>query len=453
VNTTKNIDRIIIAAGFFIFFAIGFYCACHLGMNHAPDEYMRYDLCEYIYTHNKLPIGNEPELIDNIWGFSYAFTPYLIQCLSVVFMKLASLFSTEPATLLIAARIPSVLAYALGFVFAYRIGCELLSDRLKSILLACMIFGIPQVYFLAGYINNDIVILTECCALVLIWIRGYKYTWTTSRCILLGITVGITMLTYYNAYVYILLSAVAFLWCMFAKEKVSFQEFVKKAGIAVGVALLIAAWYFIRNLIIYDGDLLGLNAQRMCAEIHAGAQRPQVINGPSSGLTPFAYFWGSGLFAENNWFKTTIKSLLGIFGYMNYPIAGWMYKFYIAVMVAGIACFLYFFFFKYKEAKKHKCMMAVVIIASLALTWMLSLYYSWTSNYQAQGRYVITSLIPTFLCASVGYRYVVDRFSTTAIKRKIAIALEIAFGLIYIAVSTHAILYYLIPSCFLDLPI
>ena len=147
MNTTKNIDRIIIAAGFFIFFAIGFYCACHLGMNHAPDEYMRYDLCEYIYTHNKLPIGNEPELIDNIWGFSYAFTPYLIQCLSVVFMKLASLFSTEPATLLIAARIPSVLAYALGFVFAYRIGCELLSDRLKSILLACMILAFRRYTF------------------------------------------------------------------------------------------------------------------------------------------------------------------------------------------------------------------------------------------------------------------------------------------------------------------
>ena len=29
---------------------------------------MRYDLCEYI-IHNKLPIGNEPELIDNIGDF------------------------------------------------------------------------------------------------------------------------------------------------------------------------------------------------------------------------------------------------------------------------------------------------------------------------------------------------------------------------------------------------
>ena len=43
--------------------------------NYAPDEQMRYDLPLYIYNHGRLPLGDDPEIRNQIWGFSYAFMP------------------------------------------------------------------------------------------------------------------------------------------------------------------------------------------------------------------------------------------------------------------------------------------------------------------------------------------------------------------------------------------
>ena len=43
-----------------------------------PDEFMRYDVVNYIVTYGRLPLGNDPILLKtNGWGTSYAFQPYL----------------------------------------------------------------------------------------------------------------------------------------------------------------------------------------------------------------------------------------------------------------------------------------------------------------------------------------------------------------------------------------
>ena len=61
---------------------------------------------------------DEKEILNAIWGFSYGFTPYLPSIISFFFMKIASIFTTTPVHLLIAARLTSVLAGALTFRIA-----------------------------------------------------------------------------------------------------------------------------------------------------------------------------------------------------------------------------------------------------------------------------------------------------------------------------------------------
>ena len=42
-----------------------------------PDEINRFKLVEFIYEHGKLPVGDDPEVLIDGYGGSYAFQPML----------------------------------------------------------------------------------------------------------------------------------------------------------------------------------------------------------------------------------------------------------------------------------------------------------------------------------------------------------------------------------------
>ena len=73
--------------------------------NSAPDEYMRYQIPEFIYQHGALPHGGDPSIRNPIWGISYGFTPILSYIISAGFMKVTSLFTTDPFALLMLSLI------------------------------------------------------------------------------------------------------------------------------------------------------------------------------------------------------------------------------------------------------------------------------------------------------------------------------------------------------------
>lgn len=54
------------------------------------------------------------------------------------------------------------------------------------------------------------------------------------------------------------------------------------------------------------------------------------------------------------------------------------------------------------EKKKTKIYLMVLLVSSVLSTLMLSMSYSWSFDYEPQGRYIITTLIPVFICASGG---------------------------------------------------
>ena len=47
-----------------------------------------------------------------------------------------------------------------------------------------------------------------------------------------------------------------------------YGDFAKRSSCLRNV-LILAAWWFIRNAILYDGDFLGMNASSVCAEKYA----------------------------------------------------------------------------------------------------------------------------------------------------------------------------------------
>jgi hypothetical protein len=116
--------------------------------NYAPDEAMRYAVPLYIYRYGKLPLGGDPIIRNELWGFSYAFMPtWLEPLLASFFMHIvAFVFGESEFKLVVAARFVSVLSIS-GMTFCLaRTLNRLFENRIKWLTLAIICF-IPQVTF------------------------------------------------------------------------------------------------------------------------------------------------------------------------------------------------------------------------------------------------------------------------------------------------------------------
>ena len=91
-----------------------FYLAWILPFNEAPDEKMRYLVPTYIYRHGTLPAGWDEEVLNKMWGISYAFHPILPYILGGYLMRIVGIFNSSEHALLMAARCINVF-FGMGF--------------------------------------------------------------------------------------------------------------------------------------------------------------------------------------------------------------------------------------------------------------------------------------------------------------------------------------------------
>ena len=98
----------------------------------------------------------------------------------------------------------------------------------------------------------------------LVWKAGHM-----GNCIILAIGVAVCTLSYYNAYGFILCSIFFFGITLFmeAKQQGNYGDFAKKGLLVCVIVMILAAWWFVRNAILYDG--FGMNASSICAEKYA----------------------------------------------------------------------------------------------------------------------------------------------------------------------------------------
>ena len=114
-----------------------------------PDENMRMLVVNWIVEHNALPTGFEQELINPLWGYSYAFTPYLPSIIAAFFVKIFSLFTSDPQTLLFAGRLVSVFS-GMGTIYvALRTGDKLFENKGSVYFFAGVAAYLPQFTFLS----------------------------------------------------------------------------------------------------------------------------------------------------------------------------------------------------------------------------------------------------------------------------------------------------------------
>ena len=401
---------------FCIFFAV--YSAIIQPVNAAPDEDMKMEVCKYIANHGTLPHGGDEEIRDETWGISYAFTPYIPYIVAGGFIKITSFFTDDVHTFYIAARMVSVLCY-LGFIiFSIKISKKLFSTKIYQIMFLVFTLLLPQMIFIGSYINNDSFAMFSIAIIINYWIDGIKNKWRISDCIKLAVGLGLCALSYYNAYGYILTSIFVFVISMLINKQ-TYKEIIKKGLIIFFVAFIIAGWWFIRNAIIYNGDFLGLETENEYSDIYAvdefKASNRKTLKSEGKTLTYMLF--------EKNWIQLTIKSFVAIFGCMDVVAAANVYILAFIIFIGGGFGFsLKIFSKKYiskLKSDKNQLLLDNVFIVNMILSVFLSIYYSYESDFQPQGRYIMPMLIPFMYFLTSGYENIFENIIARKIKNKV----------------------------------
>lgn len=408
-----------------------------------PDERCRYLIPYYVMKHGRLPIGTDPELLVGGYGISYGFFPGLPYLIMAFFMKIASLFGANAFALLMSARCVNMLAGVGVFLIARRTADKLFRHTLTGWMFSLTAAFWPQVLFIFTYVNCDAFAYLSCAIMVYALVSGLKEGWNVRNYVVLAIGVSVCALSYYNAYGVILGSVVTFVLSFFYqkidqnaagasiyKTGFYFRECMRIGFTIVGIVFVLAGWWFIRNAILYEGDFIGLEANRRLAEIYAiDIFKPSMKVTLQNSGNPV---WCLLLNAE---FRFLLKqSFFGHFGNMDLTVPNYILRgFKIILLTGGIGLLLRNQGKAFAGWKRLAFASGMVIGAGT--TFFLTYWYSYANEYQPQGRYLLPGLIPMLCLIMIGFQNLTDRILKIK-KGEWIVRFLYAAAFLYIGIST-----------------
>ena len=406
-----------------------------------PDEPMRYDVAKYLYEHpGKLPHGEEESIRNATWGISYAFYPILSYMISAVFMWIAGIFSTSEMVLLHAARLADVMFITIAAWFVIQAGKKLFG-REKGLFFSSLVIFMPGFLYMGTYVNTDSLALMAAAVILYAWVCYLEEGWSWKNCVLLAVGMGICFLSYYNAYGWILWSFFFFcltvLLCMEKPVGERWKFLFSRGLVIAGITILLAGWWFVRNYVIYDGDILGRNASTLCAELYAkDAYKPSVHVTPAKlgwSLKDFFLYQDPGW--PHNWLVMVVVSFIGLFGKFDIYMpetASKIYILFVAVGILGVLLMIREFYWHRRSVTVQKTSVNgekvkiktvrcsrewskkgffnLMMLASLVTPVILFIDYAYFNDNQAQGRYIMSAVYPVMYFVACGYGKLLERF-------------------------------------------
>lgn len=412
-----------------------------------PDEGMRYLIPRFIYENGALPTGYDAATIHSMGNWSYAFYPqFLGPIISAMFMSVVSVFNSSSDALIYAARMTSVLFGVLAIYFVGR-SAEVLfkgNKNAKLISFATMLlFAMwPQVAFLSGYVNNDIIALCGVSIIVFACISGYKEKWGAKNTSILAFGFVVCLLSYSNSYGFVLFGGLFFLVSLYWQMSLRRQTF-KLIGVVAAITLLFAGPFFIRNAVVYQGDAMGMSSFRERTlewESETGLEAQK----------SYGELTGGGLMdllTDKNYVTTQLESSVARFGKMRIaPLEQYInvYRTFIQIGIAGCLLALVKGGVRYMRQDKslrvalskmkYGHMLAVCLLAACMTTVALSIYYTLTIDYQPQGRYIIYLLVPLVLATVYGVCFLLKEIITKKYRLPVAIVGAVIYFLTSISI-------------------
>ena len=314
------------------------------------------------------------------------------------------LFTDSQEALVYAARSVNFLFGHLMALFVLLLAKKWFSKPCWQWFFAFLVTFLPQSIFMHTYVNTE-----SCCMLsTVLMLYGLTcglndgFRWRSSLIMASGII--LCALSYYNAYGFILscilLFFASYLYLSNGKLKFHWKEFFKKGSMISALVLLGIGWWFIRSYILYDEDFLGLKTRKYCASLFA---EPEYIPATMATWKNQGYsVWD--MLSQSDFSINSQMSFIGIFGTMSISTSIWVYRFYRLLFFVGpLMCLaipagkvstvdsgaIRLENRKYLERFYH-CNLLFCIVMPL----ILSIQYSYATDYQPQGRYVLPALVP-----------------------------------------------------------
>ncbi len=359
-------------------------------LNYGPDEAMRYDVSLFFFNNNRLPVGTEAA--NPVWGFSYALLPTMLcNVLDYIPMKLASLFTANSFYILLAARMVSVCCATLTVYFTVKASKQIFKTPSRWIMIT-VIAAMPQFAFLGSYVNNDICSMLGISMILYAWTLAINENWNFKNALLLSVGMAVCAMSYYNSYVWVLASIFIYFITYFYHNKKDFKGFVKMSAFIVIITLVLMGYLFARHVYLYH-DLLGFNVMH-----DYGLEYAKEGYKPGSRGTPSQHGYSlSFMLNDMGWISSSYQSFIGCFGPMAYPLSNSVYRFYkifFAIAFIGFAFYLIKLAVKSKKKKPTLdwVMFYLALVACGVIAIALSVYNSYFSDYQPQGRYCFPML-------------------------------------------------------------
>lgn len=361
-----------------------------------PDEHARFLVPSYICENGVIPTGMEEEIRIPGYGFSYALYnafPYIVQG---YVMRLVNIFTDSALVLLYAARMVNVAFGLCMAVIVYLLGGRIFTDRRFKWLFCFVVTYLPQSIFLHTYVNTDSCCMLSTAMMVYGLVMAYQDGMTTRSNLWMSGGIILCALSYYNAYGYILSSILLFL-AYFVQKKdgrlsYDWKNMLKKGIFISMIVLLGIGWWFIRSYIVLDGDILGLATREKMAELYAIDEvNPLYAQSyQDKGYTVWE------MMKEMNTLDCLYMSFVGAYGSVSIYNSGWLYRIYKIFIGAGVLGMIYYLL--NLNGRKSLCgkrlFFHLNMISCILIPFALTIYYAYTMDYQAQGRYLLPGLIP-----------------------------------------------------------
>ncbi|MCE5258572.1 MAG: DUF2142 domain-containing protein [Chloroflexi bacterium] len=403
-------ERLVLGIILITYLVLGTLYAVKTPIWQVPDEPAHYNYVRYIVENRSLPElvqGDFPaEWLSVLKMFKFegmsidrvkyeSHQPPLYYLLAAPVYWLAAALGLQVPLVL---RLFSLVIGAFALWFSYRLVRSIFPDEpLLALGTAGFMATLPMHLTMAMGINND-VLVELILALVVGQVVQKKFSeWTWKRALLLGILLGLALLTKLQAYVAVVIILAALVWDAVTAGKTpgerSSGKLIGLACIIFGVALIIVLPWLVRNARVYG--ITDILAQKRQAEVASGQ------------LTTSAYIKQIGLKAYALAFaKTTFTSFWGQFGWMGVVLHPRFY--YAAGLLSGLAG-VGFILLLVRQIKKHTPVDTLTRRGLfILLVWGIAtlLGYLWynTQFVQFQGRYLFPAIVPLGLAFTLGFR-------------------------------------------------
>lgn len=361
-----------------------------------PDEHARIKIPRFIAENGQLPTGFEKEVEIPGYGSSYAFQPGLPYIIMGIVMRFAMAAGVADFGLVVSARLVNVCFGICCAALLYLLGDKLFRERRHSRLFAAACAFHPQHLFVHTYVNTDSMCMLSIVLMGYALVCVYGDGVNKKNALLLALGQIMCALTYYNAYGFLLCSGLIYLFYFIGRDeggrlRVRWQQARIYVTLTFVTVLIGAGWWFLRNIILLDGDIFGLATTFRLQSEHGIVKNPPLVR----GMSIFEMLWECS--------DVMFFSFFAAFGSMSLVAGWWFYLWYRLVMSAGLITGIITYFSARRTHTVQTRVIVALSIVAMMITGALWMYYCYAIDYQPQGRYILPLVVPMYICVTYGF--------------------------------------------------